>query len=107
NFYALQHLDLIKGNYASFAQRIGFCDRRILYAVLGNIGTVVVNSVYALWAVNLCCYIACAWIVGSTAMVLFRDRGKAFLAAALFVLSIAATVHIGDISPHFLGIFWS
>ncbi|MGE3317218.1 MAG: hypothetical protein AB7O26_19035, partial [Planctomycetaceae bacterium] len=102
NFYALQHIDLIKGNDASFQDRIGFCDRRMLYAVAGNVLTLLFSSYHALRLVNLVMFLLCAEFVRRMTELLFGDPDKGILAAALFVFSTMATVHVGDVSPHFV-----
>ena len=99
---ALEQLDLLKGNGETLAGKIAVEDPHIGYAVFGNLFTVGLSSPYALWVFNLVLYGLCAWLVMRLTEALFADRTKANLAAALFVLSIAATVHVGDLSPHLL-----
>ncbi len=60
-------------------------------------------SGYSTWS----CMALCAWLVKRLTDRLFADRTKSQLAAALFVLSIAATAHVGDLSPHLLAIAFS
>jgi len=107
NFYALQHVDLLKGNYASFQERIGFCDRRMFYAVAGNLLTLVLSSYHALHLINLAMFLLSAHFVRRMTEILFHDPDAGLLAAALFVGSTMATVHAGDISPHFVAIAFS
>lgn len=102
NFYALQHIDLIKGNYDSFRDRIGFCDRRMFYGVTGNILTLVFSSYAALRLINLAMFVLCARLVRRMTEELFGEPAKGHFAAALFVFSTMATVHVGDVSPHFV-----
>lgn len=104
NLVALKQLDLLKGNGESLAGKITVEDPHVGYAVLGNLFTVGLSAPYALWVFNLLLYGLCTWLVMRLTDALFGDRAKSQLAAALFVLSIAATVHVGDLSPHLLAI---
>ncbi|HUE15126.1 MAG TPA: hypothetical protein VMR25_13230 [Planctomycetaceae bacterium] len=104
---ALRQLDMLKGSGETLAGKIAVADPHIGYAVLGDLFTVGLNSPYALWAFNLVLYGLCALLVARLTNTLFADGAKAQLAAALFVLSIAATVHVGDLSPHLLTIAFS
>jgi hypothetical protein len=100
---ALSQLDLLKAKNnhrpaaasAQNAEHIG-------YAALGNLFTVGLNAPYALWLLNLAAYAFCAWQVARLTQTLFDDAAKAKLAAALYVLSIAATVQVGQLSPQLL-----
>jgi hypothetical protein len=104
NLVALEQLDLLKGNGATLDRKIAGDDPHIGYAVFGNLFTVGLSSPYALWVFNLVLYGLCAWLVSRLTDTLFGDRTKSLLAAALFVSSIAATAHVGDLSPHLLAI---
>jgi len=104
---ALEQLDLLKGNRATFGRKIVGDDPHIGYAVLGNLFTVGLSSIYGLWVFNLVLYGLCTWLVARLTDALFDDRTKSLFAAALFVPSIAATMHIGDLSPHLLAIAFS
>jgi hypothetical protein len=104
---ALEQLDLLKGNRATFGPRIAGDDPHIGYAVLGNLFTVGLSSYYGLWVFNLVLYGLCTWLVARLTDALFDDRTKSLFAAALFVPSIAATMHVGDLSPHLLAIAFS
>ncbi len=104
NLVALKQLDLLKGNSETLTAKTAIGDQPIGYAILGNLFTVGLSSPYALWALNLALYALCAWLVARLTGVLFGDPIKSKLAAALFVLSIAATVHVGELNPHLLAI---
>jgi hypothetical protein len=104
NLVALKQLDLLKGNGDSPTEKIAVGDQPIGYAVLSNLFTVGLSSPYALWGLNLAAYALCAWLVARLTGALFDDPIKSKLAAALFVLSIAATVHVGELNPHLLAI---
>ncbi len=102
NFYALQHIDLLKGNYENFRDRIGFCDRRMFYGIVGNVLMLLFNSYHALRLLNLFAFLLCAHFVRRMTEQLFADRDQGLLASALFAISTLATVHVGDVSPHFV-----
>jgi hypothetical protein len=104
---ALEHLDLLKGIRATFGRKLAGDDPHIGYAVLGNLFTVGLSSIYGLWFFNLVLYGFCTWLVATLTDELFNDRTKSLFAAALFVPSIAATMHVGDLSPHLLAIAFS
>ena len=71
---------------------------------MSNLFTVGLNSPYALRVFNLVLFALCVWLVKRLTDRLFEDRAKSQLATALFALSIAATAHVGDLSPNFLAI---
>lgn len=104
NLPALGQLDLLKGNRDTLGAITTVDDPHIGYASLGNLFTVGLSSPYALWALNLALYALCAWLVARLTERLFGDRTKSTLAAGLFVLSISATLHVGDLSPLLLAI---
>ncbi len=101
---ALRQLDLFKGSEKNLRGPIALADPHVGYAVLSNLFTVGLNSPYALRVFNLVLFALCAWLVKRLTDRLFEDRAKSQLATALFVLSIAATAHAGDLSPNFLTI---
>jgi hypothetical protein len=100
----LRQLDLLKGTQESASGSVALDDPHMGYAVLGNLFTAGLNPPYALRALNLVLIGICVWIVKRLTERLFEDRIKSQLAAALFALSIAATAHVGDLSPHVLAI---
>lgn len=104
NLEPLRQLGLIKGNHSQPTQSVTIHDPHLAYAVLGNLFTIALNAYEAFWSANLALYLGCALLVARTARALFDDWAKAQLAAALFVLSIAGTVQVGNLSPHLLGI---
>jgi hypothetical protein len=99
---ALRQLDLFKGTETNLRGPIALADPHVGYAVLSNLFTVGLNSPYALRVFNLVLFALCVWLVKRLTDRLFEDRAKSQLATALFALSIAATAHVGDLSPNFL-----
>ena len=100
----LKQLDLLKGNVEALAGKTAIGDAHLAYAMLGNLLTAGFSAPYALWVLNLVLFTVCAGLVSQLTGTLFGDRAKSQLAAGLFVLSIAATVHVGDLSPNLLAI---
>jgi hypothetical protein len=101
----LNQLDLLKATATRPPTVAMFSEiEHIGYAALGNLFTVGLNAPYALWVFNLAIYAFCAWQVARLTQTLFGDRVKSQLAAALYVLSIAATVQVGQLSPQLLSV---
>ena len=101
NFYSLRQIDLLK---ARNLIEPDFREKRVFYAFLGNIFTLVLNSYYALRFLNLILYLLSAYLLYVFTFKLFCSQPKAILAAFLFILSIIGPTHLGDLSPHMLGI---
>ncbi len=102
---ALNQVDLLKAtNTRPPAVAMVPDVEHIGYPALGNLFTVGLNAPYALWVFNLVIYAFCAWQVARLTQTLFGDRAKSQLAAALYVLSIAATVQVGQLSPGLLSV---
>jgi hypothetical protein len=102
---ALSQLDLLKAtNMRQPAAVMPLDVGHIGYAALGNLFTVGLNAPYALWAFNLAIYGCCVWQVARLTQTLFGDRAKTQLAAALYVLSIGATVQVGQLNPQLLSV---
>lgn len=109
NLATLEQLDLLKGGHNPPATNLTAANpslsvQPIGYAALGNPFTVGLNAPYALWVFNLAVYALCAWHVARLAQTLFGDRDTSKLAAALYVLSIAATVQVGQLGPQLLAV---
>ena len=102
---ALNQLDLLKEtNNQRPATTLPQDAEHIGYAALGNLLTVGLNAPYALWLLNLAAYAFCAWQVARLTQTLFGDAAKSKLAAALYVLSVAVTVQVGQLGPQLLAV---
>jgi hypothetical protein len=103
NLYPFRQMDMLKGDEV-FSPI--FTDKRIFYAFVGNILTLLFNSYYALLFLNFILFILSAVLLYRFTETLFKCKYKSFLASFLFSLSIMGVTHLGDTSPHIMAIFF-
>ena len=103
NLYPFRQMDILKG-YEVFSPI--FTDKRIFYAFVGNILTLLFSSYYALLFLNFILFFLSAVLLYRFTEALFECKYKSFLASVLFSLSIMGVTHLGDTSPHIMAIFF-